>query len=111
VVTRGILQKELQPIHAMFRAMFEHFDRRFDETHQQFGDLLKQFAEHRTQTREDMLSAVRMVQADFAREQALALEPTKKLPERVAVLEATELSARVRRLEAKVFPAKRTRRR
>jgi hypothetical protein len=69
------------------------------------------FRDQQVLIRQDMTRAVQMVQAQFARDQALALEPMKDLSERVAALEDADLPARVSKLERTAVPPKRTRRR
>ncbi len=106
VVTRAILKEEL-------RKAFEEFERRYDQKlDQKLEQKLEQkFAAFREVIREDMQSVVRLVLSNSERNLALALEPTKDLPDRVKTLEDADLPRRVSRLEAKVFPPKRATRR
>ena len=131
VVTRGILKEELQQ---ELQQELQKFGQELrqelrQEFRQEFAtkvdleiwagalrgviaeDIKNAFAEFNVIVRQDMQAAVGMALADFERQQALALEPTKDIPERVAAIEQADLPARVRRLEAKVFPPKRPARR
>jgi hypothetical protein len=119
VVTRGILREELAKEREWTRewtrewvreqqfatksdleiwagAIIARMEQMFREQQEQTR---KDMAELRRDIDRDMQSAVRMVQAQFERDQTLALEPMKDLSERVAAIEDADLPARVSKLE------------